>query len=43
MQFPAGLEATLTAASQAWDQGQPDLAREYLTAALDLARDLGYV
>ena len=42
MQFPAGLEAALTAASQAWDQDQPDLARDHLTAALDLARDLGY-
>jgi adenylate cyclase len=41
-QFPAGLQATLTAASQAWDQDQPDLARDHLTAALDLARDLGY-
>jgi len=38
----ADLEATLTAASQAWDQDQPDLARDHLTAALDLARDLGY-
>ena len=42
MQFPAGLEAALTAASQAWDAGQPDLARTNLTAALDLARTLGY-
>jgi hypothetical protein len=42
MQFPAGLEAALTAASEAWDQDQPDLARDHLTAALDLARDLGY-
>src|SRR5690348_4738956 len=42
MKFPAGLEAALTAASQAWDAGQPDQAREHLTAALDLARDLGY-
>jgi len=41
-QFPADLEATLTAASQAWDQDQPGLARDHLTAALDLARDLGY-
>ncbi|HWM97842.1 MAG TPA: AAA family ATPase, partial [Streptosporangiaceae bacterium] len=32
----ADLEATLTAASQAWDQDQPDLARDHLTAALDL-------
>jgi DNA-binding SARP family transcriptional activator len=42
MQFPAGLEAALTAASQAWDQDQPDQARDHLAAALDLARDLGY-
>ena len=42
MQLPADLEAALTAASQAWDQGQPELARASLTAALDLARDLGY-
>jgi tetratricopeptide (TPR) repeat protein len=42
-QFPAGLEATLTAASETWNQGQPDLARDHLTAALDLARDLGYL
>jgi DNA-binding SARP family transcriptional activator len=42
MQFPAGLETALTAASQAWDAGQPDLARDHLTAALDQARDLGY-
>src|SRR5690348_6349260 len=42
MQFPAGLEAALTAASQAWDAGQPDLARDHLAAALDQARDLGY-
>jgi hypothetical protein len=42
MQFPAGLEAALTAASQAWDQDQPDLARDHLAAALDQARDLGY-
>jgi len=41
-QFPASLEATLTAASQAWDQDQSDLARDHLTAALDLARDLSY-
>ena len=41
-QFPAGLEAALTAASQAWDQDQPGLARDHLTAALDLARTLGY-
>jgi hypothetical protein len=38
-QFPAGLEATLTAASQAYDQDQPDLTRDHLTAALDLARE----
>jgi tetratricopeptide (TPR) repeat protein len=41
-QLPAGLEAGLTAASQACNQDQPDLARDHLTAALDLARDLGY-
>jgi len=41
-QLPADLEATLTAASQAYDQDQPGLARDRLTAALDLARDLGY-
>jgi tetratricopeptide (TPR) repeat protein len=41
--LPAGLEAALTAASQAWDQDQPELARTSLTAALDLARDLGYL
>ena len=41
-QFPAGLEAALTAASQAYDQDQPGLARDHLTAALDLARTLGY-
>ena len=42
MRFPAALEAALTAASQAWDQDQPGLARDHLTAALDLARTLGY-
>ena len=42
MQFPAGLEAALTAASQAWDQDQPEQARDHLAAALDQARDLGY-
>ena len=36
-------KAALTAASQAWDAGQPDLARTNLTAALDLARALGYL
>src|SRR6478672_1589551 len=41
-QLPADLEATLTAASQAYNQDQPGLARDRLTAALDLARDLGY-
>jgi len=41
-QLPADLEATLTAASRAYDQDQPGLARDRLTAALDLARDLGY-
>ena len=41
--LPAGLEAALTAASQAWDQDQPDLARDYLTAALAQARTLGYL
>ena len=41
-QLPADLEATLTAASQAYDQDQPGLARDRLTVALDLARDLGY-
>ena len=41
--FPADLEATLTAASQAWDQDQPDQARDHLTAALDLAQTLGYL
>jgi predicted negative regulator of RcsB-dependent stress response len=39
----AALEATLTAASRAWDTGQLDLARTSLTAALDLARGLGYL
>ena len=38
-----GLDAALAAASQAWDQDQPDLARDHLTAALDLARELGYL
>jgi hypothetical protein len=47
-QFPASqqgadLEAALAAASQAWDAGQPDLTRASLTAALDLASDLGYL
>ena len=41
-QLPADLEAALTAASEACNQDQPDLARDHLTAALDLARDLGY-
>jgi hypothetical protein len=39
----ADLEAALTAASRAWDAGQPDLARSTLTAALNLARELGYL
>ena len=42
-QLPADLEAALTAASQACDAGRPDLARTSLTAALDLARELGYL
>jgi hypothetical protein len=42
MQLPADLEAALTAASGAWDQDQPELARASLTAALELARTLGY-
>jgi DNA-binding SARP family transcriptional activator len=41
-QLPADLEAALTAASQAYDQDQSGLARDHLTAALDLARTLGY-
>ena len=41
--LPGDLEAALTAASQAWDQDQPELARTSLTAALDLARGLGYL
>jgi DNA-binding SARP family transcriptional activator/tetratricopeptide (TPR) repeat protein len=41
-QLPADLEAALTAASQAYDQDQPGLTRDHLTAALGLARDLGY-
>src|SRR6266581_3854590 len=40
--LPADLEAALTAASAAWDQDQPERAEASLTAALDLARDLGY-
>ena len=39
----ADLEAALTAASQAWDAGLTDPARSSLTAALDLARGLGYL
>ncbi len=39
----ADLEAALTAASQAWDAGLTDPARSNLTAALDLARGLGYL
>jgi adenylate cyclase len=39
----ADLDAALTAASQAWDAGQPDPARASLTTALALARDLGYL
>jgi len=42
MQLPADLEAALTAASRAWDQDQPELARASLTAGLDLARTRGY-
>jgi class 3 adenylate cyclase/tetratricopeptide (TPR) repeat protein len=38
----AALEAALAAASQAWDQDQPALARDTLTTALTLARDLNY-
>jgi hypothetical protein len=38
----ADVGAALTAASRAWDAGQPELAEASLTAALDLARDLGY-
>ena len=41
-QLPADLEAALTAASQACDEDRPDQATTRLTAALDLARDLGY-
>jgi hypothetical protein len=41
--LPGNLEAALTAATQAWDQDEPERAREHLTAALDLARDLGYL
>jgi hypothetical protein len=41
--LPVSLEAALTAASKAWDQDQPDLASDYLTAALTQARTLGYL
>jgi len=41
--LPAGLDAELTAAAQAWDQDQPEQARTSLAAALDLARTLGYL
>jgi tetratricopeptide (TPR) repeat protein len=42
-QLPAGLDAELTAAAQAWDQDQPVQARTSLAAALDLARTVGYL
>ena len=42
-QFPADLEATLTAASRAWDQDRPDRASHHLTTALDQAQTLGYL
>ena len=40
--LPGDLESVMAAASGAWDQGQPELSREQLTAALALARDLRY-
>ena len=40
--LPDDLESALDAASRAWDQGQPELSRDRLAAALALARDLRY-
>jgi tetratricopeptide (TPR) repeat protein len=40
--LPDDLESAVDAASRAWDQGQPELSRDRLTAALALARDLRY-
>ena len=40
--LPDDLESAVDAASRAWDQGQPELSRDRLAAALALARDLRY-
>ena len=40
--LPDDLESALDAASRSWDQGQPELSRDRLAAALALARDLRY-
>jgi tetratricopeptide (TPR) repeat protein len=40
--LPGDLTAALNAATEAWDRGEPDAAREHLESALRLARDRDY-
>jgi len=40
--LPGDLESVVAAASRAWDQGQPEVCRDQLTAAVALARELNY-
>jgi len=40
--LPGDLTAALQEATEAWDRGEPDAAREHLEAALRLARDRDY-
>jgi hypothetical protein len=40
--LPDDLEASVQAASDAWDHGRPELAGRLLAGAVQLARDLGY-
>jgi hypothetical protein len=40
--LPGDLESMVTAASRAWDQGQPELCRDQLATAVALARELNY-
>ena len=40
--LPDDLEASVTAASDAWERGRPELAGGLLAGAVQLARHLGY-
>ncbi len=40
LRLPDELESTLGSAAMAWDQDEPELAKDKMAAALELARDL---